>query len=136
MASGTCPTRGGTCPGCWARRGRRSATRSSASSPRRCWPPTASSGRLPTQPWRSGHPAASRCPQTPDAAVRESPCLSTTRRELLSRPLVLTAEGCRVYAPDHLLGGLHRNGAGGDLGAQPVHQRLHIGRGDGVSVAA
>jgi len=46
-----------------------SAARSLASSPRRCWPPTASNGRRPTPPWRSGPPTASRSPKPPGTTI-------------------------------------------------------------------
>src|SRR5215469_7388471 len=48
----------------------------------------------------------------------------------------LAAERWLVGSSYYLLGGLDHDGAAGDLGADPVEQGLHVGRGDGVGVAA
>src|SRR5215472_2018784 len=51
-------------------------------------------------------------------------------------PEWLAAERWLVGSSYYLLGGLDRDGAAGDLGAEPVEQGLHVGRSDGVGVAA
>src|SRR6266851_3994283 len=63
--SGSALTRRCTCPGCSTRPARRPWTRSSASSPRPCPLPSASSGGRTTPPWTSGTPPAGPPPEGP-----------------------------------------------------------------------
>src|SRR5215475_5894352 len=83
---------------------------------------------------RAESPSELTTGETPGSGCRPAAAAGFRGGRASSRGLA--AEWLLVRSPDHVLGRLNRDGTGGDLGAEPVQQQLHIGRGDGVSVAA